>query len=103
VCADCRRPHTECRCREKTATGAVGGRIVRVGRETKGRRGKGVTVIAGLPLSPGELADLARELKKKCGSGGTVRDGAIEIQGEHRDFVVEELTRRGFRAKRSGG
>jgi translation initiation factor 1 len=74
-----------------------------VGRETKGRRGKGVTVITGVPLGPTELAALARELKARCGSGGTVRDGVIEIQGEHRDRLVEELTRRGFRVKRVGG
>jgi len=103
VCPNCRSPDPACRCREKAATGAVGDGNVRVGRETKGRKGKGVTVITGLPLSPVELAGLARELKRKCGSGGTVRDGAIEIQGEHRDFLVEELTRRGFRARRSGG
>lgn len=76
---------------------------VRVGRATKGRRGKGVTTITGLPLGAAELSALASELKKKCGSGGTVRDGVIEIQGEHRDFLVEELKRRGYRAKRSGG
>jgi translation initiation factor 1 len=103
TCPECRRPIRECRCREKAATAPVGDGNVRVGRETKGRKGKGVTVIAGLPLRPEELADLARQLKKKCGSGGTLRDGKIEIQGEHRDFLVEELARRGFRARRSGG
>lgn len=81
-----------------------GGRAaVRVGRETKGRAGKGVTVITGLPLAPRELEQLAGELKRRCGSGGTVRDGVIEIQGEHRDTLVYELARRGFQAKRSGG
>lgn len=77
--------------------------MVRVGRETKGRRGKGVTVITGIPLARAELTALARELKARCGSGGTVRGGVIEIQGEHRDRLVEELTRRGFRVKRAGG
>lgn len=76
---------------------------MRVGRETKGRAGKGVTVITGLPLAPRELEQLAGELKRRCGSGGTVRDGVIEIQGEHRDTLVQELARRGFQAKRSGG
>ena len=76
---------------------------MRVGRQTKGRKGKGVTVITGLPLPSDELDKLARDLKKKCGSGGTVRDGAIEIQGEHRDALVEELSRRGFTVRRSGG
>jgi translation initiation factor 1 len=76
---------------------------VRVGRQTKGRKGKGVTVVTGVPLGQAELEKLARDLKKKCGSGGTVRDGVIEIQGEHRDTLVEELGRRGYTAKRSGG
>jgi translation initiation factor 1 len=76
---------------------------VRVGRETKGRKGKGVTVITGLPLGAAELKELAKALKSRCGSGGTIRDGVIEIQGDHRDFLVEELARRGWPARRSGG
>ena len=76
---------------------------IRVGRETKGRAGKGVTVVTGLPLARAQLEALARDLKKRCGSGGTVRDGVIEIQGEHRDTVVQELTKLGYQAKRSGG
>ena len=76
---------------------------MRVGRQTRGRKGKGVTVITGLPLGKAELETLARELKKRCGSGGTVRDGVIEIQGEHRDTLVVELGQRGFRVKKSGG
>jgi translation initiation factor 1 len=76
---------------------------VRVGRETKGRAGKGVTVVTGLPLAPQQLEQLATQLKKRCGSGGTVRDGRIEIQGEHRDVLVQELTKLGYQAKRSGG
>ena len=76
---------------------------MRVGRQTKGRKGKGVTVVTGVPLGQADLEKLARDLKKKCGWGGTVRDGVIEIQGEHRDTLVEELTRRGFRVRRSGG
>ncbi len=77
--------------------------LVRVGRETKGRRGKGVTVVTGLRLAPAELLALAAELKRACGSGGTVKDGVIEIQGDHRDRIVAELGRRGLPAKRSGG
>lgn len=76
---------------------------VRVGRETKGRGGKGVTVITGLRLSAAELETLAGELKRRCGCGGTVRDGVIEIQGEQRDTIVALLRARGFDAKRSGG
>ena len=80
-----------------------GGGNVRVGRETKGRKGKGVTVVTGLPLDEDGLRSLARELKQLCGGGGTVRDAVIEIQGDHRDRVVEELLKRGFAARRSGG
>ena len=69
---------------------------VRVSRETQGRKGKGVTVISGLGLPPNELDALATELKKHCGSGGSVDNGRIEIQGDHRDRLVEELTRRGW-------
>jgi translation initiation factor 1 len=76
---------------------------VRVGRETAGRGGKGVSVITGLPLTPDQLEDLAKQLKKRCGSGGTVRNGVVEIQGDHRDLLVQELTRLGYPAKRSGG
>jgi translation initiation factor 1 len=76
---------------------------VRVGRETKGRAGKGVTVITGLPLRGDALSALATQLKKRCGSGGTVKDGVIEIQGDHRDALVAELIRLGYSAKRSGG
>jgi translation initiation factor 1 len=74
-----------------------------VGRETQGRKGKGVTVISGLPLAPDALDQLATQLKKRCGSGGAVRDGLIEIQGDHRDGLVAELNRLGWAAKRSGG
>lgn len=81
----------------------VGDGKVRVGREVSGRGGKGVTVVTGLPLPPVELEALAGELKRLCGAGGAARDGRIEIQGEHRDRLVEELNRRGYAAKRSGG
>ena len=76
---------------------------VRVGRQTAGRSGKGVTVITGLPLSAQELEALGTRLKKLCGAGGAVRDGIIEIQGDHRDRLVQELVKQGFEAKRSGG
>ena len=77
--------------------------IVRVGRATQGRRGKGVTVITGVPLAGAALDQLATELKKRCGSGGTVKDGVIEIQGDHRDLLVGELARRGWTVRRAGG
>jgi translation initiation factor 1 len=76
---------------------------VRVGREVKGRAGKGVTTVTGLPLSLADIETLATRLKKRCGSGGTVREGIIEIQGDHRDVIVAELVKAGFAAKKSGG
>lgn len=76
---------------------------VRVGREVAGRGGKGVSVISGLPLAAPDLEALATRLKRLCGAGGAVRDGTIEIQGEHRDRLVAELRQLGYDAKRSGG
>ena len=72
-------------------------------RQTKGRKGTGVTLITGLPLSEAELAELGADLKRRCGSGGTVKAGSIEIQGDHRDLIVAELTARGWQARRTGG
>jgi translation initiation factor 1 len=76
---------------------------VRVGREVAGRGGKGVSVITGLPLSGDELEALATRLKKLCGAGGAVREGVIEIQGEHRERLVAELVKLGYDARKSGG
>jgi translation initiation factor 1 len=101
TCPACRQSLAECRCR----TGAVrilGDGNVRVGRESKGRGGKVVTLVSGLPVNAAELATLATALKKRCGTGGTVKDSVIEIQGEHRDVIVTELVARGFKAKRVG-
>nr|MBO2488375.1 stress response translation initiation inhibitor YciH [Gammaproteobacteria bacterium] len=102
-CPNCLRAVRECVCKKGTPGKPSADGVVRVSRETKGRKGKGVSVIAGLGLSAHELHALATELKKKCGSGGTVVGDRIEIQGDHRDRLVEELVRRGFRAKKAGG
>lgn len=75
--------------------------IVRVSRETSGRRGKTVTVVRGLP--PRELASVASDLKRQCGSGGAVKDGVVEIQGDHRAKVVARLESQGHRVKLAGG
>ena len=77
--------------------------IVRVRRETGGRGGKTVTAIYGVALPESKLADLAGELKRLCGTGGTVKDGAIEIQGDHRDRIVAALEQRGYTVKLAGG
>jgi translation initiation factor 1 len=101
VCTQCGWPTDRCACSQ--AEPARGDGIVRVGRETKGRAGKGVTVITGVPVTEGELTTLAAELKRRCGSGGTVKNATIEIQGDHRDAIVDVLIARGFKVKRTGG
>jgi translation initiation factor 1 len=102
LCPNCRRPVRDCVC-PKGAPGAARPSAVRVGREIKGRAGKGVTTVSGLPLSLSDIESLATKLKKRCGSGGTVREGVIEIQGDHRDAIVAELIKLGWPAKKSGG
>jgi len=101
-CPGCAQPVDQCRCGLPDA-GVRGSGRVRVGRETKGRKGKGVTVVTGLPLDATDLAVLARELKTQCGAGGKACDGVIEIQGDQREKVVTLLRARGYDAKRSGG
>jgi len=103
LCPECGQPAARCTCRKTRAKAATPGGAVRVSRQTQGRKGKGVSVVEGLPLSQDELEELARQLKQRCGAGGTVRHGTIEIQGEHRDTLVAELEKLGYAAKRAGG
>lgn len=77
--------------------------IVRLRRETKGRKGKGVTTISGLPLTEAELKAMTQTLKKRCGSGGALKSGTIEIQGDHRDTLKTELEQQGYTVKLAGG
>ncbi len=102
MCPGCGRPVAACECRQGRAVPAGDG-IVRVSRETKGRKGKGVTLVTGVLLDEDGLQKLATELKRRCGAGGTVKGSTIEIQGDHRDLLVGELTRRGYTVKRAGG
>ena len=101
MCPECGKPAGGCVCRREKAEPVAGG-VVRIGRETKGRKGKGVTVITGVPLNEADLKELGKQLKAKCGAGGTVKDGAIEIQGDHRDMLLKELSGRGWTVKRAG-
>jgi translation initiation factor 1 len=103
MCPACGQPVAECVCREKKNAIAAGDGIVRVARETKGRKGKGATVITGVALEEQGLRELAADLKRKCGAGGIVKGHTIEIQGDHRDLLVTELTKRGYTVKRAGG
>ena len=113
VCPACGRSETRCSCRGKGARARIKARdeaaaaqasdgIVRVGRSTKGRRGKVVSTVTGVPVDADALAALAGDLKRRCGTGGALKDGVIEIQGDHRDTLVEELEKRGFKVKRAG-
>lgn len=88
---------------KKRSEAPKGDGVVRVGRETKGRKGSGVTVITGIQLHPDGLKELAKKLKQKCGTGGTVKGAVIEIQGDHRDLIVAELQSMGYAVKKAGG
>lgn len=103
MCPRCRKPQAKCRCAEQiaAATRPVGDGFVRVRREV--RNGKPCTVVLGLPLNAAELQEFARKLKQGCGSGGTAKDGAIEIQGDHREKVTEVLQKAGYVVKQAGG
>ncbi|MDD5070062.1 MAG: translation initiation factor Sui1 [Candidatus Omnitrophica bacterium] len=105
MCLDCANPISECNCRKKIDDFRSGGLdgVVRVSRQTKGRKGRCVTVITGIDLSDEELQTLAKSLKQKCGAGGTVDFGVIEIQGDQRTSVIKELQERGYKVKRAGG
>jgi translation initiation factor 1 len=92
-----------CACKSSAGKSLRAAGAVRVMKQVAGRGGKVVSVITGLPLNDQQLAQLATELKRCCGSGGSVQAGNIEIQGDHRDRLVAELMRRGFSAKRAGG
>ncbi len=102
MCPRCGKATKQCRCRS-TKTAPPNDGIVRVSRQTKGRKGNGVTLITGIPLDGDSLRTLAKKLKQRCGSGGSVKNGIVEIQGDHRDVLVAELTKRGYQVKRSGG
>ncbi|MFT4763643.1 MAG: translation initiation factor 1 [Oleispira sp.] len=101
VCPGCGKAKGQCACTLDALPEGDG--IVRIQRETKGRKGKGVTLIKGILLAPSELKALAKELKQKCGVGGAVKDGVIEIQGDVRDQLFEEMQQRGFKVKKAGG
>ncbi len=102
MCPSCRRPVAQCACRQAVAAPVSDG-IVRVLRETKGRGGKAVTVVRGVPVDAAGLLKLGQELKAACGSGGTVKDGTIEVQGDHVEKVMALLQQRNFTVKRAGG
>jgi translation initiation factor 1 len=101
ICAKCGKPLDHCIC--KKASMPPGDGVVRIFRDKKGRKGKTVTVITGIPLADEALRSLHSELKHQCGSGGAIKDGILEIQGDHRNTVFGELRKRGFNVKLAGG
>lgn len=104
TCPICGRAYKQCQCDQpsRQSTRKSDG-IVRVTRDRKQRGGKTVTVVSGVPGGEPELAALAQQLKKLCGSGGTVKDGTIEVQGDHCDKIIPKLTTLGYKVKRAGG
>ena len=102
TCPGCGHPVKQCCC-SKEKSPQQGDGVVRVSRQTKGRKGSGVCLITGVPLAEAELKKLAKQLKKKCGAGGAVKNGIIEIQGDQREVLVDILIKLGFKAKQSGG
>jgi len=103
LCPDCGKAATACICRQQRNVVPKGDGIVGIGRETKGRGGKGVSLIHGIPLAEEELKQLAAKLKQHCGTGGTVKDGVIEIQGDQREKLSAYLQKQGYKVKLAGG
>ncbi|MCG6658887.1 translation initiation factor Sui1 [Halomonas campisalis] len=105
ICPDCRQPQADCACAEQAEQARIAALdgIVRIRRETSGRKGKGVTTVSGIPLPAAELKTLAKALKQRCGTGGAVKAGVIEIQGDHREALKAELESRGYTVKLAGG
>jgi translation initiation factor 1 len=105
ICPSCQKPVSECACKKKKSRSQTNIKydgIIRIQREVKGRKGKIVTTVSAFQLADDELKNLAAQLKRHCGTGGSVKDGVIIIQGDHRDTLVTELINRGFKAKIAG-
>ena len=106
TCTSCQKPVSECTCKKKKARSQPNIKIdgiIRVQREVKGRKGKTVTIVSGFQINADELKNLAAQLKCHCGTGGSVKDGVIIIQGDHRGTLITELKNRGFKVKIAGG
>ena len=101
ICPICGNPVNQCTCRKQTSPSGDGN--VQVSRETKGRKGKGVTLIKGLAIDAATLGLMSKKLKTMCGSGGTVKKGIIEIQGDHIERILDYLKEQGIKAKQAGG
>lgn len=102
ICPSCNQAKTSCRCKA-AAVQDKGDGIIRIRRETKGRKGAGVTIIDGLVLEASEMKKLVKKIKQNCSSGGAIKDGSVEIQGEHRESIKALLEKAGYTVKLSGG
>ena len=102
LCPDCSNPVDQCQCKQQSVSYSGDG-IVRLQRQTKNRKGKGVTLITGLPLTGAELKILVKELKQRCSTGGAIKHGVVEIQGDQRDILQAILQDKGYTVKLSGG
>ena len=103
MCPACRRPAAACACASQARPSPQGDGVVRVSRETKGRGGKAVTLVRGLTLDVTALAALGKRLRSTCGAGGTVKDGVLEVQGDHVERVIDCLRKAGWPVKQAGG
>ena len=103
LCPDCAQPVAQCRCKAAAKARPLGDGVIKVSRESKGRGGKTVTLVKGMALDANALAAMGKQLRSACGSGGTVKDGVIEIQGDHCERVIEALKKLGLQPKRVGG
>ena len=106
ICASCQKPVAECTCKKTKSRSQpdikIDG-IIRIQREVKGRKGKTVTTVSGFQIAADELKNLATQIKRRCGTGGSVKDGVIIIQGDHRETLLFELKKQGFKVKLAGG
>lgn len=105
VCPDCRQPKGACCCQENADVERIASLdgVIRVRRETSGRKGKGVTTVTGVPLTEVELKKLSKQLKQHCGTGGSLKGGIIEIQGDHRETIKSFLEKLDYKVKLAGG
>ena len=110
ICRKCGKPVANCTCKKKKSvttrksmSGDPEDGTVRIRREVKGRKGKTATIITGIPLDDNDLKQFAKELKQRCGTGGSVKDGMMIIQGDHRKTILAEIKKKGYNAKIAGG
>lgn len=103
ICPACGQALAQCTCKAASRAAPAGDGVVKVSRQSKGRGGKTVTLIKGLALDAAALAALAKQLRSACGAGGTVKDGVVEVQGDHCETVLAALKKSGYSAKQAGG